>query len=705
MSPPQSLPFLSATELRIKAERLLRDRRPHRPRDVGREIDLCHIEIELQTEQLRQMESSARGLAGRYRQLFEQAPVAYLTLDGSGAVVALNDAARTLVGELSPGCPVAEVLAGGPDSGLLEHQASGEGWRDARLAGDGRPVQIRLTPLGDQDAEAWLLVLLDAAHVERAIADRNRAIRDHEALLAGVETGTARTGWEATAEILNLTRHTLEVLSEVGGEAVIVTGVGGRVIWVTRAAEALFRRSAEELRAHPACWMSNVHPDDQGLLTSLVARDGESSPEVELRLVHDDDRLDWVRLRWMAFPDRHGDPLHALIGRDITHRKRAEAQAARARQLEAVAALAQGAAHDFGNVLQGILGVTTFLQQNATDPEAVRQDAELVRGAVDRGRALVRKLLLFGRRDARDDRVVEVDTALARLAGLLQKLVGQRVRLTTDLAAPEATIRADAIQVDQIVINLAVNARDAMPDGGDLALRTRVVVLDREHASELGLRVAGPYLRLEVADTGAGMDDATLARIFEPFFTTKGPNVGTGLGLTGTQSLIHGMGGTIHVRSTLGEGTIAVVHLPLTDERASDQDDVTLQPSTFSGTALVLEDDPLVRGVIGSALRRLGFMVVEATAAEVRDNVLPLEGLDLLVTDQLTPGTTVPEQLEPLRRQVSPLGVVVLSAADRTALAGQGIVLDHDIQVLQKPFELEQLARAVALALPDRGPA
>ena len=393
-------------------------------------------------------------------------------------------------------------------------------------------------------------------------------------------------------------------------------------------------------------------------------------------------------------------------GLDVTEMKRVEAQLRQSQKMEAIGLLAGGVAHDFNNLLTIVSGVAEVLQQELADrPAGLTMVGELVTAA-RRGADLTRQLMAFGRRNAIEPRVFELVEGIRQSAALVRRLLGERIELVLDLPEGLGLVRMDPGGLDQVLFNLAANARDAMPDGGVLAMRVDRVTLGAADADAQALPV-GPYLRIEVADTGVGMSQEVQQRIFEPFFTTKAPGQGTGLGLATVFGIVSQSGGSVQVRSQVGTGTTFTILLPVADAsaRRTSRSGVTgTEAPRGSERILVAEDEDGVRKLVCRLLKGLGYQVLEANRGQ---QALALaaaaDRIDLLLTDVRMPDLNGPEVAERLRRTRPELRVLFMSGyIDDPALREQ--LAAGAAMVLDKPFTTQQLAERVRAALGDATP-
>jgi two-component system cell cycle sensor histidine kinase/response regulator CckA len=392
---------------------------------------------------------------------------------------------------------------------------------------------------------------------------------------------------------------------------------------------------------------------------------------------------------------------------DTTEQRALEMQIAQGQKMQAVGQLAGGIAHDFNNMLTAIIGFSDFLLMNHRPTDPAFQDIMNIKQNANRAAGLVRQLLAFSRQQTLRPQVLQLGDVLSELSILLSRLLGENVELTLDQAGDLWTVRADLHQFEQVIINLAVNARDAMAEGGKLTIRTANV----SEAESLGLGhpelPGGEYVLIEVRDTGCGMTPEVMRKIFEPFFSTKEIGRGTGLGLSTVYGIVKQTGGYIFVESDAGSGTTMRVYLPRYVETAAEAEraPVERRPEkpkdlTGQGTVLLVEDEDAVRSFAARALGQRGYNVLQATTgAEALEVFLNHQGeVDLVVSDVVMPEMDGPTLFEKLRRERPDLKVIFISGYAEDAFR-QHLAENEDFMFLQKPFDLKALAAAVKAAL------
>ena len=441
----------------------------------------------------------------------------------------------------------------------------------------------------------------------------------------------------------------------------------------------------------------------RSLAGAIERRDEDSFP----RLDGSTDYVRWVCQPWYKAGDSHEIGGIILFTEVITQKKQAEAalkrselelrkletQIAQSQKLEAIGRLSAGVAHDFNNLLTVVNGYSELLMADERLDAECRDLVGEISAAGERAGRLTAQLLAFSRQQVMREEAVDLESLVGNISSMLARLIGEDVRLVTRIVPGLWPITADPGQIEQVLVNLTVNARDAMPRGGQLTIECNNVDVPEGQESRAHLE-AGAWVRLEVRDTGSGMDEATLERIFEPFFTTKEPGRGTGLGLATVYGIVQQSGGVIRVSSDLGKGSVFEIFFPSPIEapRRAVVEAITSQPRGNEGI-LVVEDDESVRVLIVSALRRFGYGVVAAESAEDALRLLPTLPLSvrLLVTDVVMPGMSGRELSERVRDRRPDIGVLFVSGYTDDAVLRRGIA-HGDMDILAKPFTPTDLA-------------
>jgi two-component system cell cycle sensor histidine kinase/response regulator CckA len=414
----------------------------------------------------------------------------------------------------------------------------------------------------------------------------------------------------------------------------------------------------------------------------------------EKQFLHKDGTRISVLIGITALAGKDGDDEFLSFILDISERKKLEQQLRQAQKMEAIGQLAGGIAHDFNNLLGVIIGYSEILIDRAGDDTKMRSQCEEIKKAGDRAASLTRQLLAFSRQQVLAPVVLNVNSVVVETEKMLRRLIGEHIELQTNLDGSLGTVRADPGQIDQVILNLAVNARDAMPDGGKIVIETSNAELDEDHGHLTPPCIPGRYVSLAVVDTGTGMDDETKLHIFEPFFTTKEPGKGTGLGLSTVYGVVKQSGGYIFVDSEVGCGTSFRVYLPRIDEPV--QRPVPREPAIdlLSGTETILlvEDAEAVRALTRSILEDAGYEVVEAgSGAEAFQKAEKYpRPIHLLLTDVVMPGMNGRALAEKITA-VHPAMKVMYVSGYLGGFSARGDLLDVGATLVQKPFSRKVL--------------
>jgi two-component system cell cycle sensor histidine kinase/response regulator CckA len=556
-----------------------------------------------------------------------------------------------------------------------------------------RPVRITMSGIriAEEEDARLLLILQDLTEEERLHAARRISEQRFHDLVQELDAIV----WEADAATLRFT-------------------------FVSQRAEALLGYPVEHWLGERDFWTARVHPEDRGRAVALcrAALAKGKDHEFEYRSVAADGRVIWLRDIVHVARDLRGEARQLRgITLDLTERKRSEEalrqsedQLRQAQKMEAVGQLAGGIAHDFNNLLMVIQGDSDLILRRLPEGHTLRRNADGIREASQQAAALTRQLLAFSRKQVLAPKVVDLNTIVAGLHKMLQRLLGETIHLVTVGAPTLASVKADPGQIEQVIMNLAVNSRDAMPDGGQLTIETGQLELDEATARQHGEALPGSYVMLAVTDTGCGMDEATRSRLFEPFFTTKEQGKGTGLGLSTVYGIVKQSGGHIWVYSEPGRGTTLKICLPAVAAELEDVDVVDVPaivetPAAGAETVLLVEDAARVREVVREILEMSGYRILEARhgveAIEISERH---DGpIHLMVTDVVMPqmsGRELAQHLAPLRPDMR---VLYMSGYTDDAIVRHG-VLEADTAFLSKPFTPDALAAKVRGVL-DAAPA
>jgi PAS domain S-box-containing protein len=479
----------------------------------------------------------------------------------------------------------------------------------------------------------------------------------------------------------------------------------------------IYRSSLEGrfLDVNPALIMMLGYSTAEEVLLLDPEKDIFANPDEHTHLIEEfrrTGRLDGIEVKWkrkhgsaitvrvsgraVSSADEPADVLEA-IAEDVTDRRALEDQFRQAQKMEAVGRLAGGVAHDFNNLLMVISGYAEVILSNLDFDHPLREKATAIQQASDRATTLTRQLLAFSRKQLLELKVVDVNAIVADMERLLRPLIGENVELVAKLAPQAGYVRADAGQLEQVLMNLVVNAKDAMPAGGRLTIQTQNLALDEGHRPGQTFIHPGQYVMLSVSDTGTGMDKETQSRIFEPFFTTKEKGKGTGLGLSTVYGIVKQSGGYVIVQSELGHGTSFHIYLPQVEGTSEKHAaPVAGTPAGGTETVLLVEDEESVRQLVRDTLEVKGYKVVEAENGEA--GLAAATGhkgkIDLVITDVVMPGVGGREMVERISATRPEAKVLYLSGYTEDAILSEGSI-QSGTAFLQKPFTLQNLSKKV----------
>jgi two-component system cell cycle sensor histidine kinase/response regulator CckA len=630
----------------------------------------------------RRAEAAVRESEARFRALAEGAPVGVAIVRGS-AMLYVNEACRRTFGYGGDVDPA--------DVSLLDfiapeyHEEVAE---RMRRRARGEPVPVSHEVMGRRSdgslfpyaVETSLIELHDGPAMVAFITDiterrrLERELREHReqlnAIFSGAPVGLAL--YDAQRRFV----HVNPTLAAING--VPLADHFGRTLWEV----------APFVATHVDRLLSQV------IETGLPI----SSTEVSEVSPHGGGRRHWL---CSYFPVRGGDASVVGVGAvvlDITEQKSLEAQLAQSQKMEAVGRLAGGIAHDFNNLLTAILSYSELILADMGGDDPIRDDVEQIRLAGGRAANLTRQLLAFSRRQVLQPKILSLNAIVADTDKLLRRLIGEDIELVSRPGRDLANVLADPGQLEQVIVNLAVNARDAMPRGGILILETANTEISAELAARLAHIAPGSYVRLVVRDTGIGMDAAIQARIFEPFFTTKEPGKGTGLGLATVYGIVKQSGGSIFVTSEIGNGSSFSIYLPRVESQAEPADvAATTRPVRGAAeTVLLVEDDEPVRRLATEILSRNGYRVLQARdGAEALEHCARHDGpIHLMVTDVVMPRMSGLELVDRLPSNRAGMAVLFVSGYSEDAIERHGL-LSPGTELLTKPFTPESLTRKV----------
>jgi hypothetical protein len=636
--------------------------------------------------------------------LLEAIPDAIVAVDGSGTILQVNSQTERLFG-YDRGQLIGqkvEILV--PARYRGEHEQHRGDFAQApkvrrmgagldlygrRRDGSEFPVEISLSPVAVERGSLILSAIRDISDRKRIEEDLRHA---HEELE------------KRTTQQLGEYRGRLASIVDSSDDAILSKDLEGTITSWNKGAEHIYGYSVAEAVGKPVSMLTpKDRPDEIPAILGKIAR-GESIEHYQtVRLTKDGQHLN-MSLSISPLRDQTGKIAGAsVIARDITAQKKAEEHMRQAQKMDAVGRLAGGVAHDFNNIL-GIITACTELLRDRINPGADQSPYFInIHKAAERGAALTRQLLAFSRKSVIKPEVLNLNDRLKDVSKLLRPLMGDDVEIVILPKFPSALIEIDPGQLDQIVINLAVNARDAMPRGGRFLLETSTVDLDETFSLQHGPMKAGRYVMLAVSDTGSGMDEATLARVFEPFFTTKELGKGTGLGLASVYGIVRQSGGQIWVYSELEKGTTFKIYFPSAEHKlgidAEPAAETTL-PRRDGTTILLVEDDELMRSLTRQLLVDQGYAVIEAAdGRSALESMATHSGrVDLLITDVVMRGMSGPELVAHM--SVSHPGVKAIFMSGYTGeLIAEREILKTGVPLLEKPFTRSALLKIIHSAL------
>jgi two-component system, cell cycle sensor histidine kinase and response regulator CckA len=566
--------------------------------------------------------------------------------------------------------------------------------RDLRGRGVDTPV-IVLTSRGAEEIAVEAMKAGAADYLSKASLTVETAERAMRHALALHSEELQRRDAEAAARA---TDERFRALVENSSDAILLVDTQARVVYMAPSSTRHLGWTQDQLVGKSI--LDFIHAEDFEVATAslgqVLQRPGASAT-AEVRFHHADGS--WRTMEGVGV-NRLDDPsVRAIVvtARDITERRRLEAQLRHSQKMEAVGQLAGGVAHDFNNLLTAILGYCNLLLDEMPAEAPQRPDLEEIRSAGERAAALTRQLLAFSRRQMLQPRTLGLNDLVRQLGRLLQRLIGEDVELVMQLSADLLPVRVDPASIEQALISLAANARDAMPTGGRLTIETSNVELGNGYTEEHAVVVPGPYVRLSLADTGRGMDAATVARVFEPFFTTKEQGKGGGLGLATVYGIVKQSGGYIWVNSEQGRGTVFKMYFPPARSEAAAAGGVGRSEDARRGweTVLLVEDEDAVRALAREVLRRHGYAVLEARHGVDALRIAERHGDDihLMITDVVMPhmsGRDLAQRLSAVRPRMK---VLFMSGYTDHAVVHRD--LTPGTAFLEKPFTPDIFAHKV----------
>jgi PAS domain S-box-containing protein len=630
--------------------------------EVGRRLSDA-LTSQLMLRNLRESEA-------RFRTFVDHATDGFFLHDERGTILDANRQASKMLGY-----PLEELIGMTPADFDVDAAASFQEQFGARLAAgevitfethhrrkDASvfPVEVRIRPFREARRKLGVALVRDITERKRA----EEALRNSHNLLHAIVEGTS--------------------------DAIYLKNLEGRYLMINSAGARVLGKTAEDV----------IGKDDRALFAPdtarvIIERDRRVMMSGASQVFEEPATAAGVTRTYLttkgAYRDAHGQVIGLIgISRDITELKRLEEQFRQAQKVEAVGRLAGGIAHDFNNLLTAITGYADLVLDELDPHTPIRGDIEELRKAADRATVLTRQLLAFARKQVIDPQVVNLNSLVLEMDKLIRRVIGEDIELCIRLARDVGQVKVDPGQIEQVIVNLAVNARDAMPQGGTLTIETANVVLDQEYARTHVTVIPGEYALLGISDTGIGMDNAVQQHLFEPFFTTKAPGKGTGLGLATCYGIVKQHGGYIWAYSEVGHGTSIKIYLPRTDDAVTRTYQSTDVPVWPKGAEIILlvEDEASVRELVTRILRAQGYTVLEATngveALELAAAHSPGE-IQLLLTDVVMPQMGGNALRDQLRAHLPGLKVLFISGYTDNALVHHG-QLDVGVELLAKPF-------------------
>jgi PAS domain S-box-containing protein len=554
---------------------------------------------------------------------------------------------------------------------------------------------------GLQDAKVWRHRIKDGSVIQVEITAHELDFEGHEAELVLANDITERTNSE---ERLHQSQEKFAKAFRASPFGIsISTESEGRYVDANPAFLTMMGYELDEMVGRTSgdleVW-ADPHQRDE-MLRQLNTGNTVKQIEARFRTHAGEIRLVQVAAERIALDSK---PCVLAIMQDVTDSRRLEQQFRQSQKMEAIGRLAGGIAHDFNNMLGVIIGYSEIAQDNLSETHPAKKHIEQIKLAGNRAASLTRQLLAFSRQQVLEPKILNLNTAVKNMTRMLSRMIGENIELVVKPAEPLGNVQADLGQIEQVLMNLSVNARDAMPKGGKLVIETANVDLDKSYAQQHQSVVPGPYVMLTVSDTGVGMDPSVMNQIFEPFFTTKGPNEGTGLGLSTVYGIVKQSGGYIWVYSETNKGSTFKIYLPRVGKPAeSSASGKETAAARGTETILIVEDDPTLRMLTVELLEGSGYVLLQAengiTALELARNYQGT--IELVVTDVIMPGMSGPDMADELHKLQPATKVLYISGYTGEFAAHQG-VLGMGAPLLSKPFSRNSLLSKVRSVLDEK---
>jgi PAS domain S-box-containing protein len=625
----------------------------------------------------------------RFREILENMSLIGLILDTEGRIILCNDYLLSL-------------------TGWKREDVLHKNWFDVFLPPDVRAdieasVSLPFTRTGQIQAH-YENAIITRQGEQRLISWSNIALRDE----SGIVTGVASIGEDITErkrmeEALQRSENLLQTIIDMEPDCVKMVDAQGNLIMMNRAGLDMIEvDDFEQVKGQCVCpFITSEHRQAFMDLTTQVF-EGKSG-NLMFEMVGRKGRHVWLETRAVPFRNEKNEII-ALLGitRDITERRKLEDQLRQSQKMESVGTLAGGVAHDFNNILTAISGYGHLALMKMTPGDPNRMNIQQILESADRAAHLTRDLLLFSRKQPIDRKPVDLNEGIQRLSKFLARVIGEDIAFKTTLSGGAIPVLADAYQIDQVLMNLATNARDAMPKGGAFTITTEQVWLNESFTFSRGLGMSGKYAVISVSDTGQGMDEETRQRVFEPFFTTKEVGKGTGLGLSVVYGIVQQHDGQVTVYSEPGHGTTFRIYLPINETNISAEPAAVAEEPPVGGTETILlaEDDKTVREMTLLMLEDFGYAVVTAVDGEdaVKQFGENKDRVELLLFDLIMPGKSGKDAYDEIRLIRPDIKVIFASGYDPD-MVRQKALLEQHVPVVYKPVPMATLLKTIRAVL------
>lgn len=651
------------------------------------ELRVHQVELEMQNEELRRAREEREMLLEKYTDLYDFAPVSYFTLDRSGVIISANLTGASFLGinrSLLSGRPFKEFVAGEARhalAGYLERVFAGrtkEACELVLLTDGSTPRFVRTEAVADSSGEECRIALTDIS--ERALAEDELQAREEK--------------FRRISQQFNALLDTLP-----DGIAQITPDF--KITWANRSLTELVE--ADELQLKGNCCYQALWDFRVPCASCPVARSFHSGELEEGSLSTSDGRL--MELRAVPIYNGTGKVESVIVViRDITEHRKLEGQLRQAQKMESIGTLAGGIAHDFNNILTAIVGYgyIALMNMGADDPQ--RKNIEHIIEGTDRAAQLTKDLLIFSRKQVGEKIPVDLNEIIGKVEKFLRRVIGEDINFTLGLCGEPLIVSADAHQLEQVLMNLATNARDAMAAGGNLTVSTARIVIEKDFITIHGYGKPGCYALVTISDTGEGMDEETRAKIFEPFFTTKEVGKGTGLGLAVVYGIVKQHDGYINVYSELGSGTTFRIYLPLVSSQIRGEELEPEKEIAVRGTETILlaEDDESVRDLVSMVLKEHGYTVIVAVngADAVNRFKEQRESIQLLISDLIMPKMNGKEAYDEMRALQPGMKAIFVSGYAPDFIR-QKMSFESGLSLISKPIQPHALLRLVRRVLDE----